>query len=144
VELDVHDDKTRGHLLVITSPELAAEFSAAVLELTHGHTPDSFKVTVPDVLAKFDAMEPLYVAHYKQKRPSVSDDMLAVLEAGAKNKWCILKEVSNAISAGIHISHGRPSITVPTSMTGESTQRLRANSPISACPSTASSTSVCS
>lgn len=110
VELDVHDDKTRGHLLVITSPELAAEFSAAVLELTHGQTPDSFNVTVPDVLAKFDAMEPLYVAHYKQKRPSVSDDMLAVLENGAKNKWCILKEVSNAISAGIHISHGRPSI----------------------------------
>ncbi|OGA83353.1 MAG: hypothetical protein A2711_14540 [Burkholderiales bacterium RIFCSPHIGHO2_01_FULL_63_240] len=36
--------------------------------------------------------------------------MLAVLEAGARNKWSILKEVSNAISAGIHISHGRPSI----------------------------------
>ena len=53
-------------------------------------------------------MEPLYVAHYKQKRPSVSDDMLAVLEAGARNKWSILKEVSDAISAGIHISHGRP------------------------------------
>jgi hypothetical protein len=110
VELDVYDDKTKGHLLVITSPELAAQFSAAVLELTQGHTPDSFKVRIPDVLAKFDAMEPLYVAHYKQKRPSVSDDMLAVLEAGAKSKWCILKEVSNAISAGIHISHGRSSI----------------------------------
>ena len=110
VELDVYDEKTKGHLLVITAPELAAQFSAAVIELTHGHTPDSFKVTIPDVLAKFDALEPLYVAHYKQKRPSVSDDMLTVLETGAKNKWCILKEVSNAISAGIHISHGRPSI----------------------------------
>lgn len=110
VELDVHDEKTKGHLLVITSPELAAQFSAAVIELTHGHTPDSFKVSIPDVLTKFDAMEPLYVAHYKQKRPSVSDEMLTVLEAGVKNKWCILKEVSNAISAGIHISHGRSSI----------------------------------
>ncbi len=110
VELDVHDHMTKGHLLVIVSPDLAAEFSVAVLELTHGHTPDSFKVTIPDVLAKFDALEPLYVAHYKQKRPSVSDDMLSVLEAGAMNSWCILKEVSNAISAGIHISHGRPSI----------------------------------
>lgn len=110
VELDVHDGKSRGHLLVITSPDQAAQFSAAVLELTHGHTPDSFKVTIPDVLAKFDAMQPLYVAHYKQKRPSVSDDMLAVLELGATNKWSILKEVSNAISAGIHISHGRSSI----------------------------------
>jgi predicted ATPase len=110
VELDVHDDHSKGHLLVISSPKLATQFSAAVTALTKGHTPDSFKVTIPDVLATFDAMEPLYVAHYKQKRPSVSDDMLAVLEAGARNKWSILKEVSNAISAGIHISHGRSSI----------------------------------
>jgi predicted ATPase len=110
VELDVYDDHSKGHLLVITSPKLAIQFSAAVTALTTGQTPDSFRVTIPAVLATFDAMEPLYVAHYKQKRPSVSDDMLAVLEAGARNKWSVLKEVSNAISAGIHISHGRPSI----------------------------------
>ncbi|HKZ03459.1 MAG TPA: hypothetical protein VJ180_14555, partial [Pyrinomonadaceae bacterium] len=110
VELDVYDDVAKGHLLVITSPTLAAKFSVAVDGLTKGSTPDSFKVRIPDVLATFDAMEPLYVAHYKQKRPSLSDDLLSVLEAGAKNKWCVLKEVSNAISAGIHISHGRSSI----------------------------------
>lgn len=110
VELDVYDDHGKGHLLVIASPKLATQFSAAVNALTKGHTPDSFKVKIQDVLTTFDAMEPLYVAHYKQKRPSVSDDMLAVLEAGARNKWSILKEVSNAISAGIHISHGRSSI----------------------------------
>lgn len=110
VELDVYDENGRGHLLVITSPTLAEQFSAAVTKLTDGHTPDSFKVSIPEVLATFDSMEPLYVAHYKQKRPSVSDDMLAELEAGVKNKWSILKEVSNAISAGIHISHGRSSI----------------------------------
>lgn len=110
VELDVYDEHGKGHLLVITSPKLAVPLAAAIQTLTEGQTPDTFKMTIPDVLITFDAMEPLYVAHYKQKRPSVSDDMLAVLEAGAKNKWCILKEVSNAISAGIHISHGRSSI----------------------------------
>lgn len=110
VELDVHDEQSKGHLLVITSPKFATQFSAAVTALTKGYTPDSFRVTIPDVLSTFDAMEPLYVAHYKQKRPSVSDDMLVVLEEGARNKWSILKEVSNAISAGIHISHGRSSI----------------------------------
>jgi predicted ATPase len=110
VELDVYDGDTKGHLLVITSPTRATKLSTAITELTKGYTPDTFKVTVQDVLATFDAMEPLYIAHYKQKRPSVSDDMLKVLEAGAQNKWCVLKEVSNAISAGIHISHGRSSI----------------------------------
>jgi predicted ATPase len=110
VELDVFDGDAKGHLLVITSPKLASQFAVAVEALTNGYTPDSFKATIPDVLKTFDAMQPLYVAHYKQKRPSVSDDMLEVLESGAKNKWCVLKEVSNAISAGIHISHGRSSI----------------------------------
>jgi predicted ATPase len=110
VELDVYDANGRGHLLVITSPKIAPQFSEAVIALTTGHTPDSFKVTISDVLVTFDAMDPLYVAHYKQKRPSVSDDMLAELEAGTRNKWSILKEVSNAVSAGIHISHGRSSI----------------------------------
>lgn len=110
VELDVYDEVAKGHLLVITSPALAAKFATALEGLTKGHTPDSFKATIPDVLATFDEMEPLYVAHYKQKRPSVSDEMLGVLDAGTKNKWCVLKEVSNAISAGIHISHGRSSI----------------------------------
>lgn len=110
VELDVYDANGKGHLLVVTSPKIATQFSDAVIALTKGHTPDSFKVTMPDVLATFDGMDPLYVAHYKQKRPSVSDDMLAELEAGTRNKWSILKEVSNAISAGIHISHGRSSI----------------------------------
>lgn len=110
VELDVYDGDAKGHLLVITSPTRAAKLATAVAALTKGFTPDTFKVTIQDVLATFDAMEPLYVAHYKQKRPSVSDDMLKVLEAGTKNKWCVLKEVSNAISAGIHISHGRSSI----------------------------------
>jgi predicted ATPase len=110
VELDVYDAQNRGHLLVITSPKFAPQLSAAMATLTAGFTPDSFKVTIADVLSAFDAMEPLYVAHYKQKRPSVSDDMLSELEKGARNKWCILKEVSNSISAGIHISHGRSSI----------------------------------
>lgn len=110
VELDVYDGDAKGHLLVITSPTQAATLATAVAALTKSFTPDTFKVTIHDVLTTFDAMEPLYVAHYKQKRPSISDDMLKVLEAGAKNKWCVLKEVSNAISAGIHISHGRSSI----------------------------------
>ncbi len=110
VELDVYEGDVRGHLLVIISPDLAPKFALAVEALTKGSTPDSFKATIADVLKTFDAMGPLYVAHYKQKRPSVSDDMIGVLESGAKNKWCVLKEVSNAISAGIHISHGRSSI----------------------------------
>lgn len=110
IELDVTHDDSRAHLLVIVSPKLAQGFATAVTSLTKGTTPDTFIATIEDVLASFDSFKPLYVAHYKQKKPSLSDEALAKLLAGTKNPACVLKEVTNSISAGIYISHGHASI----------------------------------
>lgn len=110
IELDILDDGSRGHLLIIVSPRSAREFSVAVRELTKDFSPDSFTATIEDVLEKFDAFRPLYVAHYKQKKPNLSDKVLEMLETKTKNPGCVLKEVTNSISAGIYISHGHSSI----------------------------------
>ncbi len=110
IELDVLDGSSRGHLLVIVSPRLARDFSAAVEGLTKGFSPDSFTATIDEVLEGFDALNPLYVAHYKQKKPNLSDEVLDKLVAKTKNPGCVIKEVSNSISAGIYISHGHSSI----------------------------------
>jgi ABC-type lipoprotein export system ATPase subunit len=110
IELDILDGESRGHLLVIVSPKLAQMFSAAVANLTKDSNPDSFTATIEDVLNTFDALSPLYVAHYKQKKPSLSDEVLERLEATTKNPECVIKEVTNSISAGIYISHGHSSI----------------------------------
>jgi len=110
IELDILDDGSRGHLLVIVSPKLAKEFSAAVGELAENSTPDSFTATIEDVLKKFDALNPLYVAHYKQKKPNLSEEVLKVLLSKTKKPECVIKEVTNSISAGIYISHGHSSI----------------------------------
>jgi len=109
-ELDIIDDGARGHLLVIVSPKLAREFSSAVDELTKDSTPDSFTASIEEVLETFDAFNPLYVAHYKQKKPNLSDEVLEMLEKKTKNPGCVIKEVTNSISAGIYISHGHSSI----------------------------------
>jgi predicted ATPase len=110
IELDIQEDSSRGHLLVIVSPALAKEFSDAVDELTKNSTPDSFSATIDDVLKTFDAINPLYVAHYKQKKPNLSDAALEKLETKTRNPGCVIKEVTNAISAGVYISHGHASI----------------------------------
>ncbi|MDB6165627.1 MAG: hypothetical protein JWQ83_767, partial [Lacunisphaera sp.] len=109
IELDVTDDGSRAHLLVIVSPTLVQRFASAVAAFTKGATPDTFTATIDEVLVRFDAFKPLYVAHYK-KNPNLSDEALAKLMAATKNPACVLKEVSNSISAGIYISHGHPSI----------------------------------
>lgn len=110
IELDILEDGSREHLLVIVSPRRAQEFSEVVDELTNGHSPDDFTAAIDDVLENFDSFEPLYVAHYKQKKPSISDDALEKLVSKAKNPSCVIKEVTNSISAGIYISHGHSSI----------------------------------
>lgn len=110
VELDILYGDSRGHLLVIASPRLASEFSAATDELTKGYSADSFAAQLEDVLKAYDDLDPLYVAHYKQKKPSLSDDFLHALESRTRNPECVLKEVTNSISAGIYISHGHSSI----------------------------------
>ena len=110
IELDIFENGARGHLLVIVSPTVAKAFFAAANEFTKGHSPDSFTTTVDQVLKKFDSFKPLYVAHYKLKRPSLSDASIDKLIAGTKNPACVIKEVTNSISAGIYISHGHASI----------------------------------
>lgn len=110
IELDVIEQGTRGHLLVIVSPTKAAEFSEIVEKLTSNSTPDDFTTTISEILQSFDPLEPLYVAHYKQKTPSVSDAALEALMAGTAYPGRVIKEVTNSISAGIYISHGHASI----------------------------------
>ena len=67
IELDVLEDGSRGHLLVIVPPAKVVEFSEIVANATEGSSPDDFTTTVDEVLHNFDTLEPLYVAHYKQK-----------------------------------------------------------------------------
>lgn len=110
IELDILDNESRGHLLVIVSPKSASEFSAAVVKLTKLFTPDSFTTTIENVLEKFDVLNPLYIAHYKQKKPNLSDEVIEILLSQTKKPECVIKEVTNSISAGIYISHGHSSI----------------------------------
>lgn len=110
VELDVDENGIRGHLIVIVSPKLAKAFSGIVDDITKDFTPDSFITTIEQVLEKFDALKPLYVTHYKQKTPNLSDEALEKLISGTANPGRVIKEVTNSISAGIYISHGHASI----------------------------------
>ena len=100
IELDVIDEGARGHLIVIVSPALVQEFAGVVDELTETATPDSFTTTIDEVLECFDSLEPLYVAHYGRKRPDLSDEALEVLASKAHSSDCVIKEVTNSISAG--------------------------------------------
>ncbi|MBE7466774.1 MAG: hypothetical protein HS116_25165 [Planctomycetes bacterium] len=110
IELDILEDGMRGHLLVIVSPTRSNEFSKAIATLIAGKSPDDFVAEIDTVVSALDSLKPLYVAHYKQKKPNISDQALERLARKTNNPECIIKEVTNSISAGIYISHGHASI----------------------------------
>lgn len=110
IELDIMEGGSRGHLIVISSPKNTDAFNEAVKRITKGILPDAFSTTINEVLKNFDNLGPLYVAHYKQKAPSLSDDALHELQSKTSRPERVIKEVANSISAGIYISHGYSSI----------------------------------
>lgn len=110
VELDIKEADRRGHLIVIVSPESAQLLGNAIANVTGDMTPDSFNISIDEVLEHFEELEPLYIAHYKAKKPDLSDDDIQRISDKTKYKNRVLKEASNAISAGIFISHGHRSI----------------------------------
>ncbi|MBU1216069.1 hypothetical protein KJ870_05505 [bacterium] len=110
VELDVIKDGRQGHLIVIVSPNKANYFSDTILKLTKDTTPDKFTISLEDVVSNFDKFMPLYIAHYHQKKPDLLDEDIDYIVEMTANKSRVLKEATNAVSAGIFISHGHASI----------------------------------
>ena len=110
VELDIVQDDRPGHLIVISSPRKAQDLEKAIEDVSLEMTPDSFNISIEKVIEKFDHLDPLYVAHYKNKTPDLLDEDIDYIEANTSNKLRVLKEATNAVSAGIFISHGHASI----------------------------------
>jgi len=79
VELDVLEEDQRGHLLVIVSPNNAQKLAEIMGSLTNSVTPDNFHISIDDVISNFDNLNPVYIAHYKQKKPDLLDSAIEKL-----------------------------------------------------------------
>lgn len=110
IELDIMENGRRAHLIVIPNPKHVADFNNKVTELLTHKTPDNFTISIEDTVSSFDDFEPIYIAHYFGKTPNLLDEGIEKLVSLVENKTKVLKEASNAISAGIFISHGHNSI----------------------------------
>ena len=86
VELDVLEEGQRGHLLVIVSPNNAQKLAEIMGSLTNSVTSDNFHISIDDVISNFDNLNPVYIAHYKQKKPDLLDSDIEKLSQKLSNK----------------------------------------------------------
>jgi len=110
IELDILEKGKRAHLIVICNPKNYIKFDNNVQEILADKNPDTFTISLHEVVEKFDSLDCIYVAHYFVKKPNLGDEELQILTNLVSNPRRILKEATNAISAGIYISHGHNSI----------------------------------
>lgn len=110
VEFDILEEGRRGHLIEIVNPKNAEAFGNKVNEVIGSTSPDSFTISIEDVVNKFNDFDIIFIAHYHSKTPNLTDKDVDKLIGLVSNPKRVLKEASNSISAGIYINHGHNSI----------------------------------
>nr|WP_067062005.1 hypothetical protein [Mucilaginibacter sp. L294] len=110
IELDILENGKRAHLLVICNPKNHSQFADATSKILSTKSPDTFTTTIKATVDHFDKLDCVYIAHYFVKKPNLGDQEIQMLMDAISNPKRILKEATNAISAGIYISHGHNSI----------------------------------
>jgi predicted ATPase len=110
VEFDVVEEENRAHLIVIVNPKNSETFNQRVNEVIGTTTADNFTISINDVVANFDDLDAIFIAHYHSKKPNLLDKDVDKLLELVTNQKRVLKEASNSISAGIYINHGHNSI----------------------------------
>lgn len=110
VEFDILEEGRKAHLIAIVNPKNAGAFGKKVSEVIGSTPPDTFNISIDDVVVKFNEFDTIFIAHYHSKKPNLTDKDVDKLVSLVSNPKRVLKEASNSISAGIYISHGHNSI----------------------------------
>lgn len=110
VELDLLEDGRRAHLIVIVNPSNSEVFAERINNIIGNNSVDNFTIDIDNVVTNFDNLDAIYIVHYHTKKPNLIDKDVDKLVSLVSNPKRVLKEATNAISAGIYISHGHNSI----------------------------------
>ena len=110
VELDVLEDGRRAHLIVIVNPKNSETFAQRINNIIGNNSVENFTINIDNIVTNFDDLDAIYIVHYHTKKPNLIDKDVDKLVSLVSNSKRVLKEATNAISAGIYISHGHNSI----------------------------------
>lgn len=106
VEIDVKDaNSNRWHLIVIVNPKEAEQFSVNVKELFADEDLDTCTHTLEEIWAAFRDRDSLYIAHFHQKRPAISDEDAEKLEQLIGEPHRFFRETSNENSMSVFANY---------------------------------------
>lgn len=110
IELDIYGSNSHGHCLLISSPQNVVNFVKFTDEITKNTTPDTFKIGIHDLCAKIVDVQLIVIAHYGNKKPSLSNEDIMLLSSTISKKSAFFLEPQNLRSAAIYCAHDINSI----------------------------------
>ena len=110
VELNVDHNGDKYHLIIVASPNDIVNFEAAINVLTSGKVGD-FDINFDALIETFSGLEVLYIPHFGNKTPGITQSKLSDLYSKVPNKNRVILEDSNSRSTAILSSHGMRTVT---------------------------------
>ncbi len=110
IEFNIEHGEAKYHMTVIASPNNLNEFDVAVRVATTGKS-GNFDVQLDAVIAAFNGLEVLYLPHFGNKTPGISEEKLHDLHSKVPNQNRVILEDSNSRSVTILTNHGMRMIT---------------------------------
>lgn len=105
-ELDVDGAGGRYHMIVITSPNKAADFNLVIDELVGGKSADDCCWSFEQLWNAFNGWDALFIAHCHDKTPAISQADIESVKAKTNGDWRIFFEPKSLVTLGIWSNHG--------------------------------------
>lgn len=106
VEIDVLEiGSKRWHLIVVANSKEAKTFSASMSSLFEGNNLNECTHTLDEIYSTFREDGAIYIAHYHEKKPAISEEDADKLERLVCEPYRVFKETANEKSMGIFANY---------------------------------------
>lgn len=106
IELDIKDDETEAHLIIISNPNCLNEFETSINNLIGDNDRSRFIANIEDVLNEFNTKDVIYIGHYIGKNKMLSPKMIELMEKTIEEKYRLFLEPSNYKTLSVMSDNG--------------------------------------
>ena len=106
IELDIKDDETEAHLIIISNPNCLNEFETSINNLIGDNDKSTFIANIEDVLNEFNNKDVIYIGHYIGKKKMLSPKMIELMEKTIEGKYRLFLEPSNYKTLSVMSDNG--------------------------------------
>lgn len=106
IELDIKDDETEAHLIIISNPNCLNQFETSINNLIGDNDKSTFIANIEDVLNEFNNKDVIYIGHYIGKKKMLSPKMIELMEKTIEEKYRLFLEPSNYKTLSVMSDNG--------------------------------------